>query len=61
MNDQPVEIHLRWMPHPHNAWEAYMRVDDERWGGNAMTYGGPMEAMTQLAQNLAEALKRAVS
>lgn len=53
-----IEIHLRYLPAPHNGWEAYMTKNGERWGGNAITYGAPFEAMTMLAQNLAEALDK---
>jgi hypothetical protein len=53
-----IKIRLRYMPHPHDGWEAYMTKDDERWGGNSMTYGDPLKAMTLLAQNLAETLDR---
>lgn len=52
-----IAIHLRYMPPPHDGWEAYITRDGEPWGGNAMTWDDPLKAMTLLAQNLAEALE----
>jgi len=54
-----IEIHLRYLPYPHDGWEAYMTKNGERWGGNSMN-GDPLKAVTMLAQNLAEALDKAM-
>lgn len=53
-----ISINLRYLPSPHDGWEAYITLDDERWGGNAITWDDPLKAVTMLAQNLAEALRR---
>lgn len=53
-----ISINLRYLPSPHDGWEAYITLDDERWGGNTMTWDDPLKAVAMLAQNLAEALRR---